>query len=353
MWVGVTFVRDCTASFISLNEWNTRILLYIYPEPLRMFSNRVDHQILSSLSLRLIHSASNCRNQSYLSSTRSVPRELARNKASITSLPSSMTSQNPTILWDGAATQEELMHKDECILVDDADTIIGHASKYDSHRFTPTQPNGILHRAFSVFLFNSQGKLLLQQRAASKITFPNVWTNTCCSHPLYGYSPSEVDAPDDILQGTVPGIKHAAVRKLMHELGISIPASSLKFLTRLHYCARDTETWGPQAEWGEHEIDYVLFARGTAATGDSTPISTATHDTIDMNPNSEEVSDTRYVTLDELKHMMKPESGLLWSPWFRIIAENFLETWWNDLDGVFDDKNETKYVDTQKIHKIM
>jgi isopentenyl-diphosphate delta-isomerase len=57
-------------------------------------------------------------------------------------------------------------------------------------RFEEGQPHGLLHRAFSVFLFNSENKLLLQQRAASKITFPKVWTNTCCSHPLYGHSPT-------------------------------------------------------------------------------------------------------------------------------------------------------------------
>lgn len=95
-----------------------------------------------------------------------------------------------TMAWDGSATQEELMMKDECILVDDSDTIIGHANKYNSHRFNTEQPKGLLHRAFSVFLFDSQNRLLLQQRAASKITFPKVWTNTCCSHPLYGYDPS-------------------------------------------------------------------------------------------------------------------------------------------------------------------
>lgn len=45
--------------------------------------------------------------------------------------------------------------------------------------------NGMLHRAFSVFLFNQKGELLLQQRSDAKITFPGYWTNTCCSHPLY------------------------------------------------------------------------------------------------------------------------------------------------------------------------
>jgi isopentenyl-diphosphate delta-isomerase type 1 len=90
----------------------------------------------------------------------------------------------------GSRTQEELMAKDACILVDEADRITGHASKYDAHRFVPSQPKGLLHRAFSVFLFDSQDRLLLQQRAASKITFPRVWTNTCCSHPLHGYTPT-------------------------------------------------------------------------------------------------------------------------------------------------------------------
>lgn len=96
--------------------------------------------------------------------------------------------------WDAKGlSQQDLMYKDECIIVDEADTVVGHASKWQAHRFEGTQPNGILHRAFSVFLFDDQKRLLLQRRAACKITFPGVWTNTCCSHPLYGYQPSEVD----------------------------------------------------------------------------------------------------------------------------------------------------------------
>jgi isopentenyl-diphosphate delta-isomerase type 1 len=66
------------------------------------------------------------------------------------------------------------MHKDQCVLVDTTDSITGHANKYNSHRFNASQPRGLLHRAFSVFLFNSENKLLLQQRAACKITFPGV-----------------------------------------------------------------------------------------------------------------------------------------------------------------------------------
>jgi hypothetical protein len=66
------------------------------------------------------------------------------------------------------------MLKDECIVVDERDAVVGSANKYDCHRFVPATPTGRLHRAFSVFLFDEQGRLLLQQRAASKITFPSV-----------------------------------------------------------------------------------------------------------------------------------------------------------------------------------
>ncbi|KAF5833135.1 NUDIX hydrolase domain-like protein [Dunaliella salina] len=224
--------------------------------------------------------------------------------------------------WAGAGkSQDELMLKDECILVDEHDNLTGSANKHSCHRFVPEQPQGQLHRAFSVFLFDESNRLLIQQRAKDKITFPSVWTNTCCSHPLAGQVPDEVDAPEQVADASVPGIKHAAVRKLQHELGIppeQLPLSSFRFLTRLHYCAADTNTWGPQAEWGEHEVDYVLFIRAP----------------VTLSPNAEEVDGVRYVTPKELQEMMDPSSGLLWSPWFRIIAEKWLQTWWADLEGV-------------------
>ena len=72
--------------------------------------------------------------------------------------------------------------------------------------------SGMLHRAFSVFLFNANNELLLQQRSDSKITFPGHYTNTCCSHPLN--TPGELDETNAI------GVKRAAQRKLYHELGI-------------------------------------------------------------------------------------------------------------------------------------
>jgi hypothetical protein len=71
-------------------------------------------------------------------------------------------------------TQEDFMKTDDCILVDSSDRVTGAAAKIDAHRFVPDRPTGQLHRAFSVFLFDSQDRLLLQQRSLSKVTFPGV-----------------------------------------------------------------------------------------------------------------------------------------------------------------------------------
>jgi isopentenyl-diphosphate delta-isomerase type 1 len=187
--------------------------------------------------------------------------------------------------WGSGISQEEFMLKDECFIVDMDDNIVGQGSKYLLHTLSPETPRGILHRAFSVFLFNSKGELLLQQRAAEKITFPNAWTNTCCSHPITGCIPNEADSdPLLVQQGQVNGIKNAAIRKLEHELGISSSSLSIndfKFLTRLHYWAVDTHTHGPHSPWGENEIDYILFIQKD----------------VEIQPNIEEIQNTKYVTL--------------------------------------------------------
>jgi isopentenyl-diphosphate Delta-isomerase len=111
---------------------------------------------------------------------------------------------------------------ERCILVDENDKVIGHESKKNctfpvSHNYdhealqaqwdwSPSKGHlmtnirkGMLHRAFSVFIFNSKGELLLQQRASEKITFPDYWTNTCCSHPLY--------TPDELPEEGQAGMK--------------------------------------------------------------------------------------------------------------------------------------------------
>jgi isopentenyl-diphosphate delta-isomerase len=81
----------------------------------------------------------------------------------------------PTEAWGVGLSQADLMEKDTVLVLNDADSITGTASKRESHVFSQAQPRGILHRAFSVFLFEEEtGRLLLQQRAGTKITFPNV-----------------------------------------------------------------------------------------------------------------------------------------------------------------------------------
>lgn len=110
--------------------------------------------------------------------------------------------------------------------------------------------SGLLHRAFSVFLFDDQNRLLLQQRADEKITFPNLWTNTCCSHPLG--IPGETGVT---LDESVAGVKRAAQRKLEHELGIKpeqVPLDKFQFLTRIHYKAPS------DGKWGEHESEFPV-----------------------------------------------------------------------------------------------
>lgn len=153
---------------------------------------------------------------------------------------------------------------------------------------------GLLHRAFSLFLFDPKTKkLLLQQRATEKITFPDQWTNTCCSHPLHTMSELGHDLPTSIA-----GVKRAAQRKLDHELGIKavqVPIENMKFLTRIHYLSPSG-----QGIWGEHEsmtcvvlclylVDYIIVILADVD--------------LDVNPN--EVRDTRYVSPEELKDMLK------------------------------------------------
>jgi isopentenyl-diphosphate delta-isomerase type 1 len=266
-------------------------------------------------------------------------------------------------------------------------------TKRDGHRFDASSPRGILHRAFSVFVFDPFGRLLLTQRAATKITFPNVWTNACCSHPLHGMIPHEVDNTSNSAEEEVrtDGIKNAAIRKLQHELGISphsMDKDRLVFVKRFHYWASDTITYGNDAPWGEHEVDYVFFYRapvnaeegggavdeppsaaattGTAKDQDDvrTPATTTTTlpPPLSIRPNPEEVAAYEFVTKDELMRRMTQhhagesdgeEEEVLWSPWFVGIMERGGFDWWDDLEHTLRGKytsNEITYFDPPARH---
>lgn len=236
--------------------------------------------------------------------------------------------------------QNAMMESDTLIAVDECDNIIPNASisKKRAHVFGPSSPRGILHRAFSVFLFNSQKDLLLTRRSLDKITFPGVWTNTCCSHPLQNMIPNEVDDPN-VDYPHFPGTKYAAIRKLHHELGIepeAVPHEKFRFLTRFHYWATDIQNDDandddvPLPIWGEHEIDYIFFIQCM--------------DDIKVRPNPEEVAEYKFVSMNELKSMMYPSSSnnnheepLKWSPWFQGIMERGGFDWWENLQDALEE----------------
>ncbi len=219
-------------------------------------------------------------------------------------------------------TQVKLLDE-PCILVDESDREIGTATKKNCHLLENIN-KGMLHRAFSVFLFDENRNLLLQQRALCKITYPNHWTNACCSHPLF--TETERD--------NVKGVKIAAIRRLNYELGIGtsrLNMDSLQFLTRIQYKADNIPHDGI---FGEHEIDYVFLVKGK----------------YDLNPNTNEVKEVKYVSMNELKQMIEEEknakSGVLLTPWFKLIADEYLFNWWKNLD------NLDLVKDQENIHKF-
>ena len=115
---------------------------------------------------------------------------------------------------------------------------------------------GLLHRAFSAFIFRpSDARLLLQQRASEKITFPDMWTNTCCSHPLDDFETEKVE--EDQL-----GVRVAASRKLEHELGIpksQTPIEEFQYLTKIHYLAPSDGVWGEHEGMLMIDPSYTLY----------------------------------------------------------------------------------------------
>ena len=266
--------------------------------------------------------------------------------------------------------QDQMMESDMLIVVDQNDMIVDlqdlAVSKKKAHTFTPETPRGILHRAFSLFVFDSSSRLLLTQRARTKITFPSVWTNTACSHPLVGMESNKDDKGEgevDVWPDCYPamdGIKRAAVRKARHELGLDLRpyVDDIQFVSRFHYWASDVATHGKDAPWGEHELDYVLMVRlpfgsddeareeiggdGRSTGSSSRNITPLVGSDKLLDPNPDEVGDLRFVTIDELKSMLydsENKEKFTWSPWFVGIMERRGFEWWEDLDNTLKGKN--------------
>lgn len=170
------------------------------------------------------------------------------------------------------------MSMEYVVLVNESDEETGFMEKMEAHE------KAILHRAFSVFLFNSRNEFLLQQRALDKYHSPGLWTNSCCSHPR----------KDEL-------VVDAAKRRLIEEMGMQCEI-------------REIFSFVYKADVGqgltEHEFDHVF-----AGFTDDCPI---------INP--EEVADWKYISLVELKQQMNAEPEQF-TIWFRIAfaeVEKFL-----------------------------
>jgi isopentenyl-diphosphate delta-isomerase len=159
------------------------------------------------------------------------------------------------------------------ILVDENDNEVGTMEKMEAHR------KGVLHRAFSILLFDETGRMLIQKRANDKYHSGNLWTNACCSHPLPGES-----------------LDQAARRRLREELGIEgNPEHRYSFIYRAELDDNVIE----------HELDHVFVG-----TFDGTP-----------EINEEEISDWKYVKMDWLKEDINRNPDA-YTEWFKIIIRH-------------------------------
>lgn len=183
---------------------------------------------------------------------------------------------------------------EELILVDEQDREVGFSSKSGCH-----DQDGILHRAFSVFVFNAAGEVLLQQRAAGKRLWPLFWSNSCCSHPRRGESMEE-----------------AVRRRLAQELRIRC---TLTYLYKFEYHARFGD------EGSEHELCSVF----------------AGYSEDPVRANGTEVNACRFIAPGDLDRELL-ESPQHFTPWFKLewprvrealASEGAMRRAVNDLPG--------------------
>ena len=157
----------------------------------------------------------------------------------------------------------------EVILVNERDEQTGSMEKMEAHQ------KGILHRAFSIFIFNNKGEMLIQQRASGKYHNPGLWTNACCSHPMPGEA-----------------TQLAAERRLNEELGFTTPLEKVfSFTYKVDF----------ENGLTEHEFDHVF-------TGDYDG---------EIKANSTEVKDYCYKTLEEISLSLESHPQKF-TPWFKI-----------------------------------
>jgi isopentenyl-diphosphate delta-isomerase len=171
----------------------------------------------------------------------------------------------------GQAEDATAADSDLLILVDDADREIGHLGKGSCH-----QGRGVLHRAFSLLIFNGNGELLLQQRAPGKRLWPLYWSNSCCSHPRRGES-----------------LEAAGRRRLYEELGLSCP---LRFLFKFQYQAQFDPTGA------EYEVCSVYIGRCTE----------------EVRVDRREILAWRWIGPEALRAELSGSEAARFTPWFKL-----------------------------------
>ena len=207
------------------------------------------------------------------------------------------------------SSQLEMM-KEMCMAVDENDRVIDSVSKIDCHR-----GKGIRHRAFSVLIFDSEDRLLMQQRSSEKITFPGIWANSCCSHPL------DIENENG---DPVEGVIHASKRKMLQELGIPLEVSSnwdFNHIGRFEYSCR----WDD--DWIEHEIDHVLIVRASP----------------NLSINRNEIKDTKWLNHQEIIEMLEGENewkDAIVAPWFKMIWKHFIEPHYPNMDALLSSNSD-------------
>jgi isopentenyl-diphosphate delta-isomerase len=167
------------------------------------------------------------------------------------------------------------MMQEMVILVDEHDNEIGLMEKQEAH------VKALLHRAFSVMVFNDKGEMLLQQRALSKYHSGGLWTNTCCSHPRQGETTEQ-----------------AAHRRLQEEMGFDCELTwHQSFIYKAPFDNGLTE----------HELDHVFIGK------------------YNLNPmvNLTEVHTFQWISLPELNRQLRDEPEKF-TVWFRMIMENYV-----------------------------
>jgi isopentenyl-diphosphate delta-isomerase len=168
------------------------------------------------------------------------------------------------------------MTEEYVILVDEQDQALGLMEKMEAHE------KGVLHRAFSVFVFNDKGELMLQQRALDKYHSGGLWTNTCCSHPRDGES-----------------VEDAAHRRLQEEMGFDCNLEK-----KFHFIYKRELDKGLT----EHELDHVFFGVYNDAP----------------NINTDEVASYKFVDMRTLKIDMQ-NNPHLYTEWFKICFDEVVK----------------------------